>query len=511
MEKMKYKKMLLINVTPPTLRGLFPDNGLALLASCLNEKNIDLEIIDYCSLENMKLFFSNNLKENLEKIIEDISSRIEKENIFHIGSKLFINGFSESIYVMERLKQNFGNRITAIGGGPQVDYFWNLFDSEGLFYEEGRKSGAFDNLVINEGEITLPALVKSKKEDWNKIPNLIYKENGKIVRTLTKRVEDLNSLPFPSYDSENYPSIKEDKKIKFINTRLNWGCFFAKCKFCFHPVKSGYGFKEKTTERIIEEIKYISRKVNTTAFRLGASSVSTSINDLAKKLIEANLNIKYSMFGNISLADKYDFKLLKESGCLSIFYGAESGNQKELDLYDKRIKVNQIEEAVKKTEENKIRAMLSFIYLGNEKAGEETLNLILRSKPSAISILPLAIMPHTPFAYEVPSNIYLGENYFKDFMRQRVNLTKPKDEWWNLDCEINGKNSRQLVRESMLIEHEAEAEGIPCRITDETFVLSHYSDKTAVEIRNLEAEFKPNGNYSELIDEIRKINRKMSI
>jgi len=155
--------------------------------------------------------------------------------------------------------------------------------------------------------------------------------------------------------------------------------------------------------------------------------------------------------------------------------------------------------------------MLSFIYLGNEKAGEETLNLILRSKPSAISILPLAIMPHTPFAYEVPSNIYLGENYFKDFMRQRVNLTKPKDEWWNLDCEINGKNSRQLVRESMLIEHEAEAEGIPCRITDETFVLSHYSDKTAVEIRNLEAEFKPNGNYSELIDEIRKINRKMSI
>ena len=503
------KKTLLLNVTPPTLRGLFPDNGLSLLAACLNEKGIDSKILDYCNLDNLSLFLSNNSNQRLETLVQDLSRRIERDNITYVGSKLFQSGFSESIYVIQRIKELFGNKIVTIGGGPQVDYFWDLFDSEGLFYEN--KKGVFDALVINEGEVTLPSLVKSERKNWKKIPNLIYKENGRIIKTETKRIGNLDSLPFPSYNSNVYPAMAGNNKIKFINMRINWGCFYGNCKFCFHPIKSGEEFKEKSIGGAIKEIKHYIKECKTTAFRPGASAASSSINDFAKAVIELELNIHYSMFGNIRLLNEYDFKLLKDSGCISIFYGAESGNQKELDFYNKGITVKQTEEIVKATEDAGIHAMLSFIYLGNEKAGEDTLNLILRSQPSAISILPLAIMPYTPFAKNLPPNIYLGEDYFEKFMKQRVNLTRPKNEWWDLNCKINGKDASQLIHESEAIERAVEEHGILCRTTDETFVLAHYAKTPAKYIRDLEGEFKPNGDYEKIRRTVIRMNQNMGM
>ena len=75
----------------------------------------------------------------------------QRDNITYVGSKLFQSGFSESIYVIQRIKELFGNKIVTIGGGPQVDYFWDLFDSEGLFYEN--KKGSRESPVDLDGRL----------------------------------------------------------------------------------------------------------------------------------------------------------------------------------------------------------------------------------------------------------------------------------------------------------------------------------------------------------------------
>ena len=117
-----------------------------------------------------------------------------------------------------------GHQITLISGGPQVDYFWDLFDQEDLFFD--KNGGIFDILVRNEGEYALPLLLGSKKEDWLKIPNLVYKSDGNVISTETSRVRDLDALPFPNFDSDVYPAM-EDGKIKFINMEGHYSNYKA--------------------------------------------------------------------------------------------------------------------------------------------------------------------------------------------------------------------------------------------------------------------------------------------
>lgn len=482
--------ILLLNMQKPTLRGLIPDNGLALLASCLAKSGFTPAIMDLCSIDKADLNYKS-----IYEIVKGVSSYIEYNNIRYLGIKLWMNGFEDTVKAAAQIKRYFGKKLTVIGGGPQVDFFWEYFDRQGLFSQDG---GPFDVFVVNEGEKTLPLLLSTPNSDWDKVPNLVIKKNETLLTTPVRRIGNLDSLPIPSYNLKVYPAMEGNSKLKLINIRTNWGCPYAKCNFCFHPVKSGKEFREHSVDRVIHEIEHNVLYNKTTAFRLGASSMSPTINDIAKRILESGLKISYSMFGNISLAKKYDFSLLKKSGCESIFYGAESGAQSELNWLNKGITVEQIEQATKETKNAGINAMLSFIYLGRKESKEQAVEFISKIRPSAVSIFPLYIMPRTPLANSLPPDIELSETYFLDYMNLKINLTQPKQEWLNLRYRLNGKTADELLSDTMQIEAELEQINIPTRITDENFVIAKYTGMTPSQIRDFEPEIE-SGNHTETV------------
>ncbi|MCM8760466.1 MAG: radical SAM protein, partial [Candidatus Omnitrophica bacterium] len=199
-----------------------------------------------------------------------------------------------------------------------------------IFGDEIYKVGEFfDALCYGEGEETIVHLAdfvagKKKLED---VPNIIFrKEDGSIVKTPRKFIEELDKLPLAVYTPDVYLNINE--KLKMLVLDESRGCPNA-CYFCIHPVKSGKR-RTKSPERVICEIKEYKRRYAVSLFRYAGSSTPGSlIIDIAKRIIEEKLDVKYTSFGHINEFD-IDFSLLKSSGCESIFFGLESADEKIL-------------------------------------------------------------------------------------------------------------------------------------------------------------------------------------
>ncbi|MFN4226586.1 MAG: cobalamin B12-binding domain-containing protein [Candidatus Ratteibacteria bacterium] len=183
-------KGLLISIAgiPRSLSDFVPDNGLALLGSCLLKNNVNIEIFDFnlpsifdeIYTEEIKGFltkFANKIfieqkKPNffeifklksvskeiekrkniyIEKLKENLLKKIEKEKIAFVGFKLWAgDGFDWSIEIGRYLKKQ-RPEIKIFGGGPQVDIFENLIFEKGEF---------FDALCYGEGEETIVELCK---------------------------------------------------------------------------------------------------------------------------------------------------------------------------------------------------------------------------------------------------------------------------------------------------------------------------------------------------------------
>ncbi|MCM8820750.1 MAG: hypothetical protein NC932_02210 [Candidatus Omnitrophica bacterium] len=306
---------LLISVAglPKILSDFIPDNGLGVLASVLINDGRSVKILDF----NQPSIFSDVFTDEISNFLERFSHRvfieekspsvvdllklkvidrqleknkrrfsekfqgylddfIRKEKIDCIGFKLWAgDGFKWSLDAGRYLKKRYPD-LKIIGGGPQVD----------IFGEEIYKVGEFfDALCYGEGEETIVHLAdfvagKKKLED---VPNIIFrKEDGSIIKTPRKFIEDLDKLPIAVYTPDVYLNINE--KLKILVLDESRGCPNS-CYFCIHPVKSGKR-RVKSTDRIITEVKDARNKYGTNLFRYAGSSTPGSfMMDAAKKIM----------------------------------------------------------------------------------------------------------------------------------------------------------------------------------------------------------------------------------
>jgi radical SAM superfamily enzyme YgiQ (UPF0313 family) len=73
------------------------------------------------------------------------------------------------------------------------------------------------------------------------------------------------------------------------------------------------------------------------------------------------LDLTWSCNSRVNFADPESLRAMREAGCWQIGYGIESGSQEILDIIGKRIRLGEVERAVRLTEEAGIRAKGFFI------------------------------------------------------------------------------------------------------------------------------------------------------
>ena len=321
-------KSLLISYAgyPFSPTSFLPDNGLANLASSLVNAGHTTKILDFNTpsivgrlypspfakqmtpivdkfMQGHRLSFyeilkfwlmekklSNYQKNEVGFIGREIYQLVKEENIDFVGLKLWNgDGFTGSLRIARELKK-MDPELHIFAGGPHVDVF-----REHIY----TATNDFDALVYGEGEETIAMLARyvEGKQDIDDIPNLIFKKNNKIVTTPIKRIADLDSLPYPVYDEEIYPAMKNNEKIKMIVLDESRGCNNS-CAFCIHPLKSGR-LRVKSAKRVVDEILLMRKKYGINVFRYAGSSTPVELmEEIAKEILKRKLKTEYTTFGH---------------------------------------------------------------------------------------------------------------------------------------------------------------------------------------------------------------------
>ena len=193
--------------------------------------------------------------------------------------------------------------------------------------------------------------------DFSKINGLIYKnKHGELVINPRRlQPKSLDEIPFPALEMFGFTGGNMWLSIMGARSCIN------NCTFCFRP--NGYKYMERSLDNIFLEIDYWREKFQITriAFRdeLFAKDKKKAI-EFCSRIKEYNMS--YSIFLRVDIVTEKLIEALAESGCIAIFYGIESMNQKVLNNMRKNITVEQIEYAFRVTSKYNIMPFGNLIF-----------------------------------------------------------------------------------------------------------------------------------------------------
>lgn len=530
-------RSLLINYTgyPTTPNAFMPDNGLAVLANSLLTNGHETTILDYNTIDVMKLLphdcgmrlmelkkdsldHSRELKEIsaeldllqerdiAEKALE-ITEIIRERKIDFLGFKLWMGqSFENGIKLAKELKSR-NRSIKIFAGGPHVDYFRdNIY----------KVTDVFDVLAYGEGEDTIVDLADYTLglKDLKSIPNLVIKDSYGVTETPEKRLQDLNKS-FPLYDTDIYPALKGNKKLKLFISEFSRGCPF-RCNFCGHSNKSGSAWRSKRPENIIDEFRHVIKTHGTHVFRNGDSNTPGKlIKDVAESIVNNRLEVEYALISHVNNLSADSFDLLKRSGCFSVFFGVESGNQQIIDHYiNKGLKLENAKRIITECRKNGLFVVTSYVYPSpgeTEQSKKDTYRFIKESGADAVSICTPIITPRSTWGNKPEEyGIELSENYFDELMFFTPALFYPPTMWKPLGYKINGKDFFEIARESDQFAGSLEKEGMLTQVMDDAALMAKHCQMDFREFRNKVRHYLTVGDRANMERIIKTINRSAS-
>lgn len=246
---------------------------------------------------------------------EDIVKLIKKENPLIVGISIFTNYARDSYALLKKIRP-FCKLI--IAGGPHVT----------IYPEEVIEKGA-NISFIGEAEESFNNFLKAIKinKRLNSIKGIVYKENGKILRTKNSEIIDLNKLPMPDRDIHKKTDyVKSKKEINNFGGILSSRGCPGRCTYCYHSL-FGRGFRYRSAKSVFDEILLLHKKygIDHINFIDDAFTINQKrLDELLELLIKAKLPVEWVCATRIDFLNKELIFKMKKSGCVMISLGIES-------------------------------------------------------------------------------------------------------------------------------------------------------------------------------------------
>jgi len=336
-------KLLLVKA-PSSTHTINPSLSLAYLIPNA-KKHAEIKILD-CLKENYNF-------EDFQKYLKFYKPDIVGFTSFTMEIK--------SVFKCAEIIKSYNKKIFTIVGGPHASTFpQNVLENKNI-----------DFVFISEAENNFPKLLqqlKGIKKTFRNIPNLGFKENGKLVFNKLKLEENLDSLSFPDFDLMNfktYPKLYLARKHPSIPILTSRGCPFN-CTFCTGYKISGKKFRARSPENIIEELKILKQKYKIKEFQIWDDNFTLDKKRAMKfcnLLIKEKLNLIWWCPNGVRM-ETLDYKLLKKmksSGCYAIVLGIESGSLKIQKDMNKNLDFKKLRNVVNMAYKLKLRTQGFFI------------------------------------------------------------------------------------------------------------------------------------------------------
>jgi len=234
--------------------------------------------------------------------------------------------------------------------------------------------------MIGEGEITICELAEALegKRDTHTVDGLIFKENESWTITRPRaEIMDLDSLPYPDYEGFEFNELLSKTptdlfgfgKDRFGFLSLARSCPFN-CTFCFHP--SGTRYRRRSMKSAFQEIDYLIEHFDIHNVNITDELFLSKMEDVRAFCTEIKKrNIGFSISLRVDKVNREMLELLRDHGCIQIGFGLESADNRILKSMNKRITIEQIDNALALCNEVGIKAQGNFIF-GDEAETVET-------------------------------------------------------------------------------------------------------------------------------------------
>jgi anaerobic magnesium-protoporphyrin IX monomethyl ester cyclase len=290
-----------------------PSLALGYIAASLESHNRKVAIID-ASIERLSI-------KSLVKRIMSIDPDIK-----YIGLTGNVYSAKFSLYTARMLKQHFPNTTFIMGGAYAT-----------TMHEFVLRNNFVNICVLGEGEFTLPELLDTldNHEDLEKVKGISFLKEEELITTPRRPyIEDLDSLPFPSWhlfpDLRKYKNLRGVLKRPYLPIFTTRGCPYG-CIWCNKNIH-GYRVRARSAENVVEEIKRDVKEFGVKEITVMDDNFTFDEIRALKicyLILKERLNISINLYSGVR-ADKLSpllLKFLKYVGVHRITVGIESGNQ----------------------------------------------------------------------------------------------------------------------------------------------------------------------------------------
>jgi anaerobic magnesium-protoporphyrin IX monomethyl ester cyclase len=378
----------------------FPPLSLGYLAAVLEKNHYKVDVIDCLTL-----------KLSYEEFRNEISKR--QPDIVGITSTTLM--YKPSLQIAKIAKEVCPKCLTVIGGHHVT------FEDEKALQE----CPALDVVARKEGEYTLLELAERVEagKDYYDVLGTTCRKDGKIIRNPDRPfIENLDELPFPARHFWPLDYLKEYGTVMFdlITSR---GCSYW-CSFCIEVRVHGRKYRVRSPKNVVDELEFLHKTYGAEYFAFVDATFTIDkarTEELCEEIINRKLKIKWVCGTRVDMVTKELLLMMKEAGCVSVWYGIESGTQQVLDDMRKGISLEQTIRAFEWTKQAGLKpdpnAVLGFPGETKETAWE-TIKFVERLTPDYMGCYTIATpYPGTPLYDYVKENGWLKVTDFDKYDR----------------------------------------------------------------------------------------------
>ncbi len=273
-----------------------------------------------------------------------------------------------------------------------------------MTYEELLSTGVCDFVCLGPGDHLITSLCESlfrKTGPIDQIPGLAYARHGEVMQTCpvqpTKIIKDIE---FPAYHLIDLDRYDIGGRIPVITST---GCPYD-CKYCSTVKFNGRRVSYLPVERVVEDIKRLMKVYNCNGFNFMDDSFTFNrkrMIAICELIMEEGLEISWTCNTRVDMVDRDLLFFMSKAGCAGIFYGIESMDQAVLNRMHKKVKVEQVRNAVEWAREAGIKVRQSYIVgLPGETVDSlrSVTQFINETKPDEVQLSMLTIYPGTDLA-----------------------------------------------------------------------------------------------------------------
>jgi anaerobic magnesium-protoporphyrin IX monomethyl ester cyclase len=364
--------------------------GLAYLGAVGEKAGHQMAIID-CQAEKLTV---EQFKSRLAQVPSDMVGVTSTTLLYNSAKK-----------ILTAAKEVYPDAVTMIGGSHAS--FW---DENAL-----NECPSIDVIVRREGEVTLTELAErvEAKKGFGDILGITYRgTDGKIIRNPDRPfLQDLDSLPFPAFHLLPLESFHRMGKTIFPLTTSR-GCV-QWCDFCSTVRMFGRGYRTRSPKNVVDELEFLHKKYGETQFTFYDDAFTinrANTLEICADIKRRGLNIEWDCETRVDAVDQELLQTMHDAGCITVWFGVESGSEKILGAMHKKINLDQVRSAFKMSQKAGMMTIGSAV-LGfpgeTEETAWETINFLTSLNADDIGVYIATPYPGTPMYEEVKEKGWL--------------------------------------------------------------------------------------------------------